>query len=324
MDISTNYMGLRLANPVIVASSSLTANIEAVKKACNAKAGALVLKSLFEEDIAKVKANSNIDNSLHPEAYEYIEQMHMMLEPDAYIGFVEECVQSVDIPIIASLNCYSTHWWVEYLERIANVGADGIELNLSPIALSHKTTSEDIEKQIVDMVSLARKTVSIPLAVKLGPGFTSLPHLASQLKAAGANALTLFNRYYRMDFDLNAIEFKSGNSLSSAEEFGTVLRWMGILSDSSGLDLSASTGVYDADSLIKVILAGGKAAQLCSVLYRNGLGVIDEILEGLKKWMEEHGYNNIEDFQSLLSLQDDHLKSYYHRLQYVKSIKGEK
>ena len=323
MDISTSFMTLSLPNPVIVSSSSLTASTEGVKKAVEAGAGAVVLKSLFEEDIAAgvERSKKNAADS-HPEAEAYMEQLGMLLEPDAYLTLVEESVQAVDVPVIASLNCYSDKWWTDYAERIENVGADALELNLSPMALEAKTSAKDIENNLVSMVKLARKTVKLPLAVKIGQNYSALPHLVNRLRQAGADSLTLFNRYYKFDIDIEKLSFKSGNSLSAREEFGPVLRWIGILSDVTELDISASTGVYDASDLIKVLLAGGNAAQFCSVLYRDGLDVIGKVLTDLTAWMESHSYSKLSDFQSLLSHEDDKQNSFYQRLQYVKALRG--
>jgi dihydroorotate dehydrogenase (fumarate) len=305
-----------------VSSSSLTATTEAVKKAVDAGAGAVVLKSLFEEDIAagveKSRKNAAVS---HPEAEAYMEQLEMLLEPDAYLTLVEESIKEVDVPVIASLNCYSDKWWTDYAERIEKVGADAIELNLSPMALDVKTTPRDIENTLVNMVKLARKTVKIPLAVKIGQNYSALPHLADRIRQAGADSLTLFNRYYKFDIDIEKLSFRSGNSLSAREEFGPVLRWVGILSDLTELDISASTGVYDAADLIKVLLAGGNAAQFCSVLYRDGLDTIGKILKDLSSWMEAHNYTALSDFQGLLSREDDKKNAFYQRLQYVKALR---
>ncbi len=323
MDISTRFMGLQLPNPVVVSSSSLTADIQGVRKAADAGAGAVVLKSLFEEDIeTAVESNANAAGDAHPEAAAYMQQMGMMLHPDAYLGFVEQATKELDIPVIASLNCYSEKWWTDYAERIENVGADAIELNLSPIALDPKTQAKEIEKKLVGMVKLARKTVKLPLAVKIGQHYSALPNLANEIQGAGANALTLFNRFYNLDINIEELTFKSGNSLSSKEEFGPVLRWVGILSDLTELDIAASTGVNNASDLIKVLLAGGDVAQYCSVLYREGLDVIPGILAELKDWMGRHDFENINDFRSKLSLEDDQRSAFYQRLQYVKAFRA--
>lgn len=323
MNIATQCMGLAMPNPIIAASSPLTENINAVKKTVEAGVGAVVLKSLFEEDIAAAveKGHSSMAYA-YPEEAAYAEEMQMMLEPDSYLSFVEESASTVDVPVIASLNCYSSRWWVDFAERISRVGAAGIELNISPIAMDAKTTSRELENKVVEMVALARKTVDIPLAVKLGPNFTSLTHLAKRLEKAGANALTLFNRYYKVDIDIDEIEFKAENSLSVKEEFGTVLRWVGILSDLTEMDIFASTGIYSARELIKALLAGAQSVQLCSVVLRQGRGVIKEILSGLSEWMSDKNFQNLDSFRSLLSVNDDQRNQHFQRLQYVKSLKG--
>lgn len=324
-NLSTEFMGLSLPNPVVVSSSGLTAKLAGVQKAVNAGAGAVVLKSLFEEDIAaSVKQSREASSISHPEAEAYMRQMGMLLEPDEYLTFVEDCVKSVDVPVIASLNCHSEQWWTDYAERIEKVGADAIELNLSPMALDEKTSASDLEDTLVSMVKLARDTVKLPLAVKIGQCFSALPYVAKRLSRAGANSLTLFNRYYRVDIDIDKMELKSGNSLSAREEFGPVLRWIGILSDMTDLDIAASTGIHNASDLIKVLLAGGNVAQFCSVLYRDGMEVIPKVIEDLSTWMDEHNFSNLTEFRSHLSVEDDKRNAFYQRLQYVKALKGGK
>jgi dihydroorotate dehydrogenase (fumarate) len=318
-------MGLSLPNPVVVSSSGLTSNVKGVRDAVDAGAGAVVLKSLFEEDIVASVARSRSNAAMtHPEAEAYISQLGMLLEPDEYLSFVEESSALLDVPVIASLNCHSNQWWTDYAERIEKVGADAIELNISPVAADVKTTAADKEQIVVRMVELARKTVKLPLAVKIGPDYSSLPHVVNRIRQAGANSVTLFNRYYNIDMDIDSVSLKSGNSLSAREEFGPVLRWIGILSDLTELDIAASTGVYTAADLIKVLLAGGDVAQFCSVLYREGLNVIGTVLSELKNWMEKHEYSRISDFHGCLSIKDDNRNAFYQRLQYVKALRGVK
>ncbi len=323
MDISTHFMGLSLPNPLIVSSSTLTDKIAGVRKAAEAGAGAVVLKSLFEEDIAAgVEKTRKQAAGMSPEQEAYMAQLEMLLEPDAYLGLVEDSVKELDIPVIASLNCYSSEWWTDYAQRIENVGANAIELNISPMALDVRTSSADIEKKVISMVKLARKTVKIPLAVKLGPHFSALPHLAKKLQDAGANSLTLFNRFFKMDIDIDSMSFKAGKSLSSPEEFGPVLRWVGILSGLTELDIAASTGINTASDVIKVLLAGGDAVQLCSVLYRDGLDSINTMKKGLEEWMQSKNMENLSDFKEKMMLQDKQRNPHYQRLQYVKAFRG--
>ncbi|MCG8453415.1 MAG: dihydroorotate dehydrogenase-like protein [Spirochaetales bacterium] len=323
MDLKTQYMGLELKNPVVVSASGLTSSADGVKKAIEAGAGAVVLNSLFEEDIAAAVGDAGVTTaSIHPEAEVYAKHMGMLLQPDSYLELVERSVG--EVPVIASLNCYSKKWWVDYAQRLENVGANALELNLAPMALDSRTTAAKLEDELVEMVYLAREAVTLPLSVKIGHSFTSLPHLATRLESAGANSLTLFNRYYNVDIDIENVSFQSGNSLSSPQEFGPVLRWVGILSDTVEMDVAASTGLDGAKELIKALLAGANVGQFCSTLYRNGLKQIGVILDELSEWMENHGYENISDFYSLLSLNDDQRDAFYHRLQYVKALKGKR
>ncbi len=323
MDISTQFMGLQLPNPLIVSSSNLTDKIEGVRKAADAGAGAVVLKSLFEEDIAAGVAKTRSQAlEMDPEAQAYMAQAGMLLEPDGYLELVESSVRELDIPVIASLNCYSSEWWIDYAERIENVGAHAIELNLSPMALEVRTDGSAIEKKILQMVKLARKTVKLPLAVKIGPNFSALPHLAKKLQDAGASSLTLFNRFFKMDVNINDMSFKAGKSLSSPEEFGPVLRWVGILSGLTDLEIAASTGINTAADVIKVLLVGGDAAQLCSVLYRDGLDSLSVIRQGIEEWMASHDMNTIQDFKGRMALKEKQRNSHYQRLQYVKAFRG--
>jgi len=320
MDLSTSFMGLRMPNPLIVSSSGLSASVEGVKKAVEAGAGAVVLKSLFEEDIAAAVEQTRTEVSeSHPEAESYLQQMGMILEPDEYLSFVESSVRLVDVPIIASLNCYSTNWWADYARRIEKVGANAIELNVAPLATSSKIGASQLEDELVAVVELARRVVKIPIAVKIGQYFSALPHLVVRLHQAGADGLTLFNRYYRFDIDIEKIEFKPGNPLSVREEFTPVFRWIGIVSNLTNLDIASSTGIHGAPDVIKSLLAGGDAVQLCSVLYREGLSAMAAIKENLETWMKRHNYSTISDFQGLLSFKKR--GAYYQRIQYVKALK---
>jgi len=325
-DLSTTYMGLELKNPFIVSSSGMTDSVQKIIKAEQAGAGAVVLKSLFEEDIVNaVNKDGSLDTySIHPEAMEYINHLGMLQQPDAYLELVEEAVKAVSIPVIASLNCYSDEWWLDYAERIEKMGAHGIELNIALVPVSVKKSPEEVENEILNIVKKAVKSLSIPVAVKIGSNFTSLPEFVDKLRQAGASAVVLFNRFYSPDIDIEKIEFKNGNPLSAEEEFSSVLRWTGILSDLVECDFSATTGVHSAASAIKLILAGANTVQLCSVLYKKGLSALTEMIRETEAWMERKEFSSVGDFYSLLSMDDDKERAYYERLQYVKALKGVK
>lgn len=323
-DLRTKYMGLELKNPFIISSSGLTDTVEKVKKAEAAGAGAIILKSLFEEDIANAaEKDGSLDAySMHPEAMEYINHLGMLQQPDDYLEFVEESVKAVDIPVIASLNCYSDEWWLDYAQRIEKMGAHGIELNIALVPVSVKESAEDIEKKIISIVKKAVDKLNIPVSVKIGSFFSSLPGIVNKIRQAGASAVVLFNRFYRPDIDIESLEFKMGNPLSSEDEYNTVLRWTGILSDLVECDISATTGIHTSSSAIKLILAGANTVQFCSVLYKKGVGHLAEIIKETEEWMERKEFEKISDFYSLLSLNDDEDKKYYQRVQYVKALKG--
>jgi len=323
-DLKTEYMGLELANPFIVSSCGLTNSVEGVKKAAEAGAGAVVLKSLFEEDIAgAVQKDGSLDTySMHPEAMEYIEQLGMLQHPDSYLELVEQSVKAVNIPVIASLNCHTDKWWVDYACRIEKMGAAALELNVALVPLSVKESPEMVEDRICNMVKQAVGTVQIPVAVKIGANFSSLPQFVRKLKRAGASAIVLFNRFYRPDIDIEKVAFKNGNPLSHPDEYAEVLRWTGILSDLVECDFSTTTGIHSADTAVKMILAGANTVQVCSVLYRKGLSALTEMIQEMEDWMDRKDYSSISDFFSLLSLDDDKERVYYERLQYVKALKG--
>jgi len=325
-DLRTTYMGMELKNPFIVSSSGMTDSVKKIVKAEEAGAGAVVLKSLFEEDIVNaVQKDGSLDTySTHPEAMEYINHLGMLQQPDAYLELVEQAVKAVNIPIIASLNCYSDEWWLDYAKRIEQMGAHAIELNIALVPVSVKKKPEELELEILNIVKKAVKALKIPVAVKIGSFFTSLPEIVDRIRQAGASAVVLFNRFYSPDIDIEKIEFKNGNPLSAEEEFSTVLRWTGILSDLVECDFSATTGIHSSSSAIKVILAGANTVQLCSVLYKKGLSSLTDMINETEAWMDKKNYGNIKDFHSLLSMNDDKESAYYQRLQYVKALKGMK
>ena len=324
VNLQTTYMGLNLANPFIVAASGLTDSVDKVKKAAAAGAGAVVLKSLLEEDIVSaVQKDASLDTySIHPEAAEYINELGMLSHPDSYLELVEESVKAVDIPVIASLNCFTDKWWHDYAVRIEKMGAAALELNVALVPVSVKESPESVEDTICNMVKKAVESVNIPVAVKIGSNFSSLPAFVNKLRKAGASAVVLFNRFYRPDIDIDTLEFKNGDPLSDAAEYSQVLRWTGILSDLVECDFSASTGIHDSDTAIKMILAGANTVQICTVLYKKGVSYLTTMISEMEKWMDEKGYENISDFFSMLSLEDDEKHVFYQRLQYVKALKG--
>lgn len=320
-DISVKYLGLDLPSPVIASSSGLTNRIKGIQRCANAGAGAIVLKSLFEEQI-----ESGLDTpeapsmAMHPEAEQYMQQMGMHLGPQKYLDLIDEAKRTVDIPVIASMNCITGKWWGNYGQQIQAAGADALELNIAIMPRELNETADTIQKRYLKIVDSVRRQVDLPLAVKIGPYFSSLTKFAVDLRKAGASALVLFNRFYQMDIDIEAEGLAPGYQFSSPEEIYTSLRWVSVLSYDVGCQLAASTGVHSADGVIKQLLAGADCVQVCTTLYRNGMEVITTINEELSAWMERKKYGSISDFQGKLSQSNSDNPEAYERLQYIRAL----
>ncbi|MGK7393033.1 MAG: dihydroorotate dehydrogenase-like protein [Candidatus Cyclobacteriaceae bacterium M3_2C_046] len=323
-DLTTKYLGLNLRNPVIVSSSSLTNNINGIVSCTNSGAGAVVLKSLFEEQITSELASIEQDQSMdyHPEAADYVRKLGMDLKTDDYLNLIEKSKQEVDIPIIASLNCISSSRWVDYAKSIEEAGADALELNIALMPKDFHTTPEEIENKLLEIVKAVKKTTKLPLAVKIGPYFTSIPKVVQRLENAGVNGLVLFNRFYRPDVDIEKLEIVPGYRYSSPEEISLPLRWIGILSRQVKCDLAGSTGVYDGAGVVKHLLAGANVVMICSTVYVNGFKQISIILDRVKFWMQTHNYASLDNFRGILSHKDTQKPAYYERLQYIKALVG--
>lgn len=324
MDLSTQYMGLQLANPVIVASCSLVNSVEGVKRCADAGAGAVVLKSLFEEqvDTETEDLEQYLWLSGHAEAFEYVRKMGMALGPREYLTLVDEAKRAVSIPVIASLNCISPKWWVDYAKQVAAAGADALELNISVMPSDPSYTSEETERIYYRILEGVKGHISLPIAVKLGPYFTSLARVADELSRRGASALVLFNRFYRLDIHHDKLELATGYPFSTPDEMSLPLRWIGLLAGRINCDLAASTGVHDGDGVVKLLLVGATAVQICSTLYLNGLGRIGSMLEQVEAWMKAHRVSSLVEIRGKLSQMQSDRPALYERLQYIKALVG--
>ncbi len=324
MNLSTKYMGIELKNPIIVSSCSLTHSVEGVKRCADAGAGAVVLKSLFEEQImADVESLvEGSEPSFHPEEYDYIRSIGVSSNADEYLKIIEEARQITDIPVIASLNCITNKKWTEFAKHIEAAGANALELN---IALMPKDFDEDpikIEAHICQIVSAVKQLVNIPIAVKLGPYFTSMPRIAKNVRKAGASALVLFNRFYQTDLDIHSMNYLSKNKYSSPAEISNSLRWISILYQRVGCSLVGNTGIHDGEAVVKQLLVGSRAVEICSTLYINGLGQIKIMLDYLKQWMVLHGYEFVDDFRGKMSQKYSEEPEYFERQQYIRALVG--
>lgn len=326
VELSTKYMGMDLRNPLIVASSGLVNSLEGVEKCAESGAGAVVLKSLFEEQIeADTKElMEHIWLNGHTEAFDYVRGMGMSLGPSDYLKLIEDVKKKVTIPVIASLNCVSAKWWVDYAKQIENTGADALELNISVMPSDPNRVSEEIEKQYYDIVEGVRRHINIPIAVKIGPFFTSIARMARELYRRGVSALVLFNRFYQLDIDVDGIKLVGGNPLSSPKEMNLPLRWIALLSGRIECDFAASTGVHNGIDAIKMILAGAKAVQICSALYQNGVEQIGRVQKEMEDWMKGHNFESLSDFRGILSQEESDKSELYERLQYIKALSGKK
>jgi len=324
VDLSTKYMGLDLPNPLIVASCSLVRSLEGVRRCAAAGAGGIVLKSLFEEQIEAETRELEEGSWLpgHNEAREYVRKMGMALGPRGYLKLIEEAKKAVSIPIIASLNCVSPKWWTDYAKQIAGAGADGLELNMAVMPSDPQRSSKEIEGLYLEIFEKVKWRIGIPIAVKIGPYFTSMARMAWELCRRGASALVLFNRFYQFDIDIEKLALAPGYGFSSPEEMSLSLRWIALLAGKLSCDLAASTGVHYGAGVIKQLLAGASAVQVCSTLYINGIEQIGRILEEVRAWMSQHGFDSIDQIRGKLSQMESDRPELYERLQYIEALAG--
>lgn len=323
-DLRTRYLGLELANPIVVASSGLTGSVEGVRRCAEAGAGAVVLKSIFEEQIAHEVEGlypSGDPAMIHPEAYDYITAYGREHAVDHYLTLIEQARAAVSIPVIASIHCVSAGAWTEFAGRVQEAGAQALELNvyLPPTRLTQ--TAAELETTYFAIARAVKRNVRIPVALKVGSHFTALAGFLAGLSRE-ADGLVLFNRYHRMDFDIDRLEVVGGAIHSTEHEMQVPLRWISILAGHVHGDLSATTGVHDGAAVIKALLAGASAVQVASALYRHGLGHLGGMRDELAAWMDAHGFTRIDDFKGLLSRARSRTPDAYERVQFMKTSVG--
>ena len=323
-DLSTKYLGLDLKNPLIIGSCGFTYSIDKIKELADNNAGAVVLKSLFEEQIqAELSANLESYHADYPGATDYIREYTRGNELDNYLKLISGAKKAVDIPVIASINCISASEWVSFAKSLENEGADGIELNISLLPSNPKMTSEENEKKYIEIINGVSEMVSIPLALKMSHYSASLANLIQKLSWTDkVSGFVLFNRYYSPDIDINKMIVKSADVLSSPVEGTGPLRWIALMSGLIEKDLVASTGIHDSEGLIKQILAGATAVQVVSTIYKNGAGQIGTILSGLEEWMDQKSYSSLADFRGKLSYEKATEPAVFERTQFMKYYGG--
>lgn len=318
IDLSTTYGGLKLKSPLIVSSSGLTSSGERIKKMEQAGAGAVVLKSLFEEQIM-FEASSMSAESDYPEAADYVNAYARENSLESYLDMIREAKAAVKIPVIASINCVKSNEWIEFAKKIEQAGADALELNIYFLPIEKDKDSRFYENAYLDLVSSVTKFSSLPVMVKLGHGFTNITWMVNQLYQRGAASVILFNRLYAPDIDTSDLSFTSSEVLSSPADSRFPLRWIGIVSSQvREIDLAASTGVHSGLAAIKQILAGATAVQVCSVLYRNGIDYLRDMTDEMKGWMQKNNYTTPSDFRGKMNYANLKDPSVYERAQFIK------
>lgn len=320
-NINTRYMGLELQSPIIVGSSSLTGTVEKIKHLEEVGAGAVVLKSLFEEQTAMEAQsyhNGNEASGHRPEWDEYISNYVKQHNVDQVLTLVEQAKRQTKIPVIGSISCVSSSEWVSFAKKLESAGADAIELNMFILPVDVHQKGEGIENLYLETADKVKSAVEIPVSMKLGCYFSGLAYFMRKISRTGLQALVLFNRFYKPDIDLEKMEIKSADVFSSPDEIHNVLRWIGLLSGEVDSDLAASTGIHDGDAVIKALLAGANAVQVVSALYKKGPDYIKTINKRLSEWMDSKNFASIEDFRGKMSHAQTDKPMIYERAQFMK------
>ncbi|MCF8363734.1 MAG: dihydroorotate dehydrogenase-like protein [Prolixibacteraceae bacterium] len=327
-NFATNYMGLSLKNPIVAGSSGLTNSVKQIQQLEEAGVGAVVLKSLFEEQISidtNSVMNTGNEQNTYPEAEDYIQNYTRMNSISKYLELVKEAKKAVDIPVIASVNCMNASDWSNFAKEIEAAGADALELNIYELPVDRNVSADSYDKKYYDIVRMVRRKVKIPIAVKIGSNFSNPVRVVDQIHANGASSVVLFNKFYTPDFDLEKLEFTSADVMSTPLDIYPGLRWTGIIKGKlPKAQIAASTGIHDGDGVIKQLLAGAQVTQICSTLYLNGFDVVKGMLTELESFMKKWSFENIEDFRGRMSYRNIDSPAIYERSQFMKYYSNKK
>ncbi len=328
MDLSVSYLGLKLKSPIVVGSSSLTQSLGNLKKIERAGAGAVVLKSIFEEEIFN-EYESIVRKELKEKVpnLEYLDYYDYKIKDDnikGYLNLIKEAKSNIKIPVIASINCVCSYEWSFFAKKIQEAGADALEVNLFILPSDFSKSSEDIEKKYFQLAEKIKEDLNIPVAVKISYYFSNLAAFTKQLSESGIQGIVAFNRFFHPDFDIDNFTILPSNILSHSSDLAISLRWTAILSGRLGCDLIASTGVHDGASVIKLLLAGADAVQVVSALYKHGINYIEDMTEDLKAWMIKHDFEKIDDFKGKMSQINSPNPAEYERVQFMRYFDGKK
>jgi dihydroorotate dehydrogenase (fumarate) len=327
MDLTTTYMGLPLKNPIVPSASPLSHTLDGMKRLEDAGASAVVMYSLFEEQL--VHESNELDHymqygtesfaeslSYFPEAEEY------NLGPEEYLELIGKAKQALKIPVIASLNGISAGGWTDYAKKMVQAGADALELNVYYIPTDARHTSAEVEQRYLDILKAVKGTVAVPVAMKLSPYFSSMANMAARLEAAGANGLVLFNRFYQPDIDLEALEVKPNVILSTPQAMRLPLRWIAVLYGRVKTSLAATSGVHTAEDVIKLLMAGADVTMMCSALLKHGPGHIRQVLEEVNQWMLDHEYVSVSQMKGSMSQKSVANPEAFERANYMRTLQS--
>ncbi len=323
-NLETKYMGLTLKTPIIIGSSGLNDSVEKIKALEANGAGAVVLKSIFEEQILRDANGLAHERPSHTEETDLLVQYTQEHTLDQYLKLIEETRKEVKIPVIASINCVSPAQWTTFAKRIQDHGADGLELNIFALPGNYKQKGEDVEKIYFDIIHNVREQVDIPIAIKMSSYFSGLANMIFELSVRKIDGIVLFNRFYQPDVNLNKLEVISSGVFSHKDEIAMPLRWVGLLADHVKCDLAASTGIHDGEGVLKALLVGAKAVQVATAIYKHGPKYVRKMIDQVEAWMKEHKYTKLDDFIGKLSHNDVKSPVAYERTQFMKYFQNAK
>ncbi len=318
IDLSVIFAGLRLSSPLIIGSSGLTLSLDKVRSFAQAGAGAIVLKSLFEEQI-EGKVSALLTQNDYTEGGDYLSHYIRREELDRYLGTILQYKRSLDIPVIASICCAKGDTWLEFAKEIEAAGADAIEINIMRLETDLNFNSSVSDDKYISLVKELCSRLSIPIIIKLSPYHTALPSLVDKVRAAGASAVTLFNRAYQIDIDINEEKLTKADVWSNPADFYQTLRFTALVNGLvDRVDISASSGIHTWNEVIKSILAGASTVQMVTAIYQGGVPVVEDTLAGLRSWMKHHGYTSIDEIRGRLNSINTGQSNEYERIQFMK------
>jgi len=325
IDLSTNYLGFKLKSPVVVSSTPLSESLENVHRMEDAGASAIVLTSLFEEQLALESRALDEDLSRGTESFAeslgYLPDLDdYRMTHEVYLDHLRRAKEAVKIPIMASLNGVTTGGWVRFAQETEQAGADAIELNTFALATDRSQTSSELELQLLELVDSVCRAVKVPVAVKLSQSFTSIPHLAARLEDAGAKGVVLFNRFYQPDFDIEALEVRPSLHFSTPSELLPRLHWAAILYGHLNIDIGITGGVHSGEDIIRCIMAGGSVAMMCSAIHIHGIEHISRVLSDVQYWLEKREYTSLTETRGCLSRRSVPDTSPFDRGNYIKTL----